>query len=282
METQFSKSNSAASKIEKLRLFVQRTIESQDLSALHSLLVELSESDWNTLLSDFANWPETEQKIVSNCVAYGIDGKYDPLYTNDQRLLAQGLYFKMEKGFSHPEVEKWKKNFKVHSTTKSKNPKVLFVYELLLQHEYDDSDYWPLGGGSHEIQNRLNRFGDEDWEDLKQDLVLWSADDRDIFIESLAFGFDNLDTPCLKKELVPRAGKFLLDLFVLNIGERNEIAYFSFFIAQSDLTNIEDLEFLKSWLLANNYQSEHWINSSIHPLKNVDLALRRARDKNVN
>lgn len=277
----FSNSKSSNQNVLNLYKYVKKnrdskTWESKENLELHILLTELSENDWNSLVIDFLNWDELEQNIMSDCVAYGIDGKYETKYTNDKRLLAQKLYSKMQNGFSHPEIKKWKKNYRVHSKTKSQNPKVLSIYDYLLKNEYEDGDYWSLGGGSQEIQNRLNDFSDKDWKNLKQDIVNWSEDDRDILIESIAFGFDKMFTPCLKNEMISKAGKFLLDLFILSIGDRNEIAYFTFFIAKSELNTLQDLETLQNWLMTNGFDNENWQQSEIAPLKNVEDAIKKA------
>lgn len=280
-EKLFLNSKSSNKNVLKIYNYVNKnkeseTWESQENIQLHTFLMGLSENDWNSLIADFSNWSELEQNIVSDCVAYGIDGKFEDKYTNEKRLLAQNLYSKMQNGFSHPEIKKWRKNFRVHSKTKSQNPKVLEVYDYLLKNEYIDSDHWSFGGGSQDIQNELNSFSDRDWEDLKEDIINWNEDDRDILIRSVAFGFDKMFTPCLRNEMVSRAGKFLLDLFMLNIGDRNEIAYYSFFIAQSDLNNLRDLETLKDWLKTNGYESEIWMKSEISPLKSIEEAIRKA------
>ncbi|OUL60387.1 hypothetical protein [Flavobacterium sp. AJR] len=280
-EKLISNFKSSNQNILKIYSFVKNNIESKTWESkenleLHRILIELSENDWNSLIDDFSNWSELEQNIVSDCVAYGIDGKFEVKYDNEKRLLAQELYSKMQNGFCHPEIKKWKKNFKVHSKTKSQNCRVLGVYDYLLKNEYVDSDYWSWGGGSHEIQNKLNSFSEKDWEDLKEDIINWNEDDRDILIKSVAFGFDKMLTPYIKNEIVSRAGKFLLDLFMLNIGDRNEIAYCSFFIAQSDLNNLRDLETLKDWLIANGYDSEIWMKSEINALKSIEEAITKA------
>lgn len=280
-EKLFANSKNSNQNILKIYSFVKNNIESKTWESkenleLHNFLIELSENDWKFLIADFSNWSELEQNIVSDCVAYGIDGKFDIKYVNEKRLLAQSLYSKMQNGFSHPEIKKWKKNFRVHSKTKSQNPRVLGVYDYLLKNEYIDGDYWSMGGGSQEIQNQLNSYSDKDWEDLKEDIINWNENDRDVLIESVAFGFVNMFTPYLRNEMVSRAGKFLLDLFMLNIGDRNEIAYYSFFIAQSDLNNLRDLETLKDWLKTNGYESEIWMESEINPLKSIEEAIRKA------
>lgn len=280
-EKLFSNSKSSNQNILKIYSFVKNNIESKTWESkenleLHNFLIELSENDWDSLIADFSNWSDLEQNIVSDCVAYGIDGKFEVKYDNEKRLLAQNLYSKMQNGFSHPEIKKWKKNFRVHSKTKSQNSRVLGVYDYLLKNEYIDSDYWSIGGGSQEIQNKLNSFSDKDWEDLKEDIINWSEDDRDVLIKSVGFGFDNMFTPYLRNEMVSRAGKFLLDLFMLNIGDRNEIAYYSFFIAQSDLNNLRDLETLKDWLISDDYDSEIWMKSEINPLKSIEEAIKKA------
>lgn len=281
MEKLFSNSKSSNQNILKIYYYVKNNIKSKTWELkenfeLHNILIELSENDWDSLIADFSNWSELGQNIVSDCVAYGIDGKFEVKYDNEKRILAQKLYSKMQNGFSHPEIKKWKKNFRVHSKTKSQNSRVLGVYDCLLKNENEDSDYWYMGGGSQEIQNKLNSFSDKDWEDLKQDIINWNEDDRYLLIESVAFGFDKMFTPHLKNEMVSRAGKFLLDLFILNIGDRNEIVYYSFFIAQSDLNNLQDLETLKDWLKTNGYESEIWMKSEINPLKSIEEAIRKA------
>ncbi|MCF6142482.1 hypothetical protein L1S34_14395 [Flavobacterium sp. K77] len=281
MEKLISNSKSSNQNILKIYSFVKNNIASKTWELkenleLHEIFIKLSENDWNSLINDFSNWSELEQNIVSDCVAYGIDGKFEVKYENERRLLAQKLYSKMQNGFSHPEIKKWKKNFRVHSKTKSQNSRVLGVYDYLLKNEYEDSDYWSLGGGSQEIQNKLNSFSDKDWEDLKQDVINWNEDDIDVLIESVAYGFDKMFIPYLKNEMVSRAGKFLLDLFILNIGDRNEIVYYSFFIAQSDLNNLKDLETLKEWLKTNGYESEIWMKSEINPLKSIEEAIKKA------
>jgi len=277
----FSNSKSSNQNVLKVYSYVKKhrdskTWESKENLELHILLSELSANDWNSFVTDFSNWGELEQNIVSDCVAYGIDGKYEPEYIIEKTVLAQKLYSKMQNGFNHPEIKKWKKNHKLHSKTKSQNPRVLSVYDCLLKNEYIDSDYWSMGGGSNEIQNRLNSFSDKDWDDLKQDIVNWSEDDRDILIESVGFGFDKMFTPYLKNEMISRAGKFLLDLFILNIGDRNEIAYFTFFIAKSELNALQDLETLRNWLKTNGYDTENWQKLEINPLKNVEEAIEKA------
>lgn len=279
----FSNSKSSNQNVLKVYHYITKhkkstTWELKENLELHNLLMKFSENDWNSLIIDFSNWNELEQNILSDCVAYGIDGKYEPNYTNDKRLLAQKLYSKMHNGFSHPEIKKWKKNYKIHSKTQSKNPNVLSVYNYMLKHEYDDSDFWSLGGGSQEIQNRLNNFKIKDWEDLKKDIFNWEEDQKNTVLESIAFGFDGMFTPYLKEEVIPEAGNFLLDIFSLidDIDIRYDIAYSSNFINRSNTKQIEKLIFMRNWMLENGFDSKEWIESSINPLKNIEEAIEKA------
>ena len=161
--------------------------------------------------------------------------------------------------------------------SKSKNRKIIVIYKYITETKFYDSDFWALGGGSREIQTRLNNFTTyDDWEDLKQDILNWKEDDRDILINSVAFGFDKMFSPYLNEDMISSAGKFLLDLFILDIGDRHEISYFSFFIAQSELNNIEDLKTMRDWLKANGYENEIWIKSEINPIGNILNAIEKA------
>lgn len=279
----FSNTKSSNQNVLKVYQYIRKhknskTWETKENLELHNLLMGLSENDWNSLIIDFSNWKELEQNIVSDCVAYGIDGKYEPNYTNDKKNLAQKLYSKMQNGFLHPEIKKWKKNYKIHSKTQSKNPNVLSVYDYILKHEYDDSDFWPLGGGSQEIQNRLNYFETKDWEELKKDIFNWEEDHRNTVLESIAFGFDGMFTPYLKDDVIPEAGNFLLDIFSLvdDIEVRYDIAYFSNFINRSNTQQIEKLIFMKNWMLENGFNNSEWLKSSINPLKNIEEAIEKA------
>lgn len=279
----FSNTKSSNQNVLKVYQYIRKhknskTWETKENLELHNLLMGLSENDWNSLIIDFSNWKELEQNIVSDCVAYGIDGKYEPNYTNDKKNLAQKLYSKMQNGFLHPEIKKWKRNYKIHSKTQSKNPNVLSVYDYILKHEYDDSDFWPLGGGSQEIQNRLNYFETKDWEELKKDIFNWEEDHRNTVLESIAFGFDGMFTPYLKDDVIPEAGNFLLDIFSLvdDIEVRYDIAYFSNFINRSNTQQIEKLIFMKNWMLENGFNNSEWLKSSINPLKNIEEAIEKA------
>ena len=137
-----------------------------------------------------------------------------------------------------------------------------------MKHEYDDSDFWSLGAGSQEIQNKLNCFKIKDWEE----------DHRNIVLNSVAFGFDETFTPYLNEEVIPEAGNFLLDIFLLvdDIDLRNDIAYFSNFINRSNTQQIKKLIFMRNWMLENEFNSNEWLKSSINPLKNIEEAIEKA------
>ncbi|WP_229746975.1 hypothetical protein, partial [Dokdonia pacifica] len=160
--------------------------------------------------------------------------------------------------------------------SKSENKKIISIFKYITETKIYDSDFWALGGGSQEVQTRLNNFTTYDWEDLKQDLLNWKEDDRNILINSVAFGFDKIFSPYLNEEMVSSAGKFLLDLFILDIGDRHEISYFAFFIMQSELNSIEDLKTMRDWLKVNGYENANWIKSEINPIGNIQKAIEKA------
>ena len=245
---------------------------------LHNYLTDLTILDFEELYSDILNWSEIEQNLLTDCIAYGIDGKFISIYDDEKRIVAMRIYSQLPKGFKHPELKKWIKNYKIHSKTQSKNPNILSVYDYILKHEYDDSDFWSIGGGSQEIQNRFNNFKIKDWGDLKSDIFNWKEDQKNTVLESIAFGFDGMFTPYLKEEVIPEAGNFLLDIFSLidDIDIRYDIAYSSNFINRSNTKQIEKLIFMRNWMLENGFDSKEWIESSINPLRNIEEAIEKA------
>lgn len=152
--------------------------------------------------------------------------------------------------------------------------KIERIRNYINENIHRDSDFWSLGGGSQEIQKRFNSFSTHDWESLKREIPKWNSEEIDLIVDSVAFGFDGAFTPFLNPEMISEAGKFLLDLFISNIGDRNEIVYFSFFIAKSPLTNRKDLKVMRDWLYKNGYDNEAWRKSKINPLGNMEIAIK--------
>jgi hypothetical protein len=160
----------------------------------------------------------------------------------------------------------------------NENHKIKSIYNLILKNEFEDSDYWSMGGGSNEIQNILNTFLDEDWNDFKIEIIKWNIDYVDIVIQSIAFGFDGMFTPSLSEKSISNAGNFLLDIFIsLNdINHRLDISYFSFFINKSNSNQIEKLKFMENWMIENGFTEENWLKSKVNPIENIEEAINKA------
>mgnify|MGYP000859784049 CR=1 FL=1 len=161
---------------------------------------------------------------------------------------------------------------------KIKNQKVNSIYAFIFKNELKDSDFWSIGRGSNEIQNILNTFAEEDWDELKNGVPKWESENISIVIESVAFGFDGMFTPSLDKKSVLNAANFLLDMFISqeDLDYRNEISYFSFFINQSNSKQIEKLKLIESWMMKNGYEEEVWIKSNVDPIGNIRKAIKKA------
>ncbi|WP_166926286.1 hypothetical protein [Flavobacterium poyangense] len=160
----------------------------------------------------------------------------------------------------------------------SENHKVKSIYNFILKNESVDSDYWSLGGGSNGIQNILNTFLDEDWNDFKIEIIKWNSDYVDTVIQSIAFGFDGMFTPSLDKKSISNAGNFLLDIFISlsDINHKFDISYFSFFINKSNSNQIEKLKFMKNWMIDNGFTKENWLKSKVNPIENIEEAINKA------
>lgn len=249
---------------------------------LHNHLIKMNYSEFSKIYHDVIHWGVTEQNILTDCLAYGLDGKFITAYDNDKRIIAMKIYGQLPEGFRHPEVKKWQKNYKIHSKTKSKNFKILSIHNLILKEEYTDSDYWSLGGGSEQIQNILNNFTENDWEELKTDILHWTEDQRNIVLESIGYGFDSTFTRSLNRNMISYGGNFLLDMFCIieNVDMRLDIAYFSLFINKSNTSQIDKLKLMRNWMSANGFNNPEWINSSINPLGNIDDAIEKILNKN--
>ncbi len=247
-------------------------LEPESCAPLHEKLIQFSKDDWNALISDFHHWNDTEQNTLSDCIAYGIRKKLGTPYTNEQHLLARQVCSKVKTGFTHPDIKKWREDFRAHSKTKSTNPRVLHLYDYLLQNEFLDSDFWHMGGGDREIQKRINHFNNEDWIALKKDIVNWSEIHIHCMTSCLPFEPGQRSYSLLTDEQIQHAGKFLLDLFMANIGDRVEIAESAYFISQSELNSIENLKSFLSWL--NHYGFDNPSNTH-NPIKVIELAIEK-------
>ena len=159
-----------------------------------------------------------------------------------------------------------------------RNQKVNSVHEYISKYELEDSDFWPLGGGNREIQNILNTFAEEDWEELKKEVPKWKGENISLVIESVAFGFDGMFTPSLDKKSILNAAEFLLDMFISieDLDHRGEISYFSFFINQSNSREINKLNFMENWMIENGFEEDIWLKSKVNPIGNIREAIEKA------
>ncbi len=151
---------------------------------LHNILLQFSTNDFLDLQSELGYWNETEQNILTDCVAYGIDGKFQTDYDDDQRLLSTGLYSKLQNVFTHPEYKKWKKDFRVNSKTRSNNKLVKELYDIILRDENTDDDYWFFVGADHFLKC-LGQCDEKDFQDLVADIPNWTEDQQYILNECI-------------------------------------------------------------------------------------------------
>lgn len=74
--------------------------------------------------------------------------------------------------------------------TKSNNPNVIAIYNVILEHENSDSDYWNEDHGSEAIiQIFENVFSEYDWKDLENDLNNWTAFQLELFTQAILGGY---------------------------------------------------------------------------------------------
>lgn len=134
---------------------------------------------------------------------------------------------------------------------KSDNPNISYVYDYILKNKNSDGDFWSLGGGSVEIQYRLNDFKKEDWEDLKNEILNWNERERYILLNSITYGFDDWGYPELDDKVITDAGNFYLDMFILidDVDKKSDIAFNGFFINKSGTKDIEKLKIVRDWIL---------------------------------
>lgn len=271
------------SRIEKIQEFIvlnkEQNIEFWERNGfqeLHNLIIILSQSEIKSLGKIIESWNEKEQAIFTDCIAYGIDGKFDIKYDDDKRYSITKLYSHVPY-FSHPDLKKWRENYKINSKTKSSNLNILSVYDYLLKNEYVDGDLWSMGGGNEAIQSILNYFNDNDWNELKKDFLNWTEYQQAVIINAIPHGFDNWFSPSSQEKTIHQAGNFLLDIFVLldEFEMRLDISYNSFFINMSNTQQIEKLEFMKEWMLKNGFDNESWKQSIINPLSNIEEAINK-------
>ncbi len=129
------------------------------------------------------------------------------------------------------------------------------------------------GGGNEYIQEDLNDFSKNDWEDLCLDVLNWSEFDQYVLIQSIPHGFRGWISSRFNGDSVLYAGDFLLNLF--RITENNEIKEeiidCSFFLKIINTKNYKGLEYIKKWMLVNNLNNNE-------AFLNIEEALKKAYD----
>ena len=78
----------------------------------------------------------------------------------------------------------WRLNPMLLFNSKSSNRRVLEIYNEILNNAFRDSDYWVLEG-NEVIVSMLYTFTENDWKDLRADLVNWKPHELNLFCEIL-------------------------------------------------------------------------------------------------
>jgi hypothetical protein len=88
------------------------------------------------------------------------------------------------------ELELLQHKYLENCKTESKNPYVIAVYKVVLDHENSDSDYWSEEYGSSDIIGIFeNLFDLNDWNELKMDLINWTAHQLELFTQAILNGY---------------------------------------------------------------------------------------------
>lgn len=74
--------------------------------------------------------------------------------------------------------------------SKSSNPSVLVLYNLMLSLEKSDSDYFSLGYASNDVVDIFERhFEKEEWIELSLDLENWTKNQLELFTQAILGGY---------------------------------------------------------------------------------------------
>lgn len=162
-------------------------------------------------------------------------------------------------------MEKWNKNYKVYSQTKSKNKKVLSIYDLILKNWDMDSDWWSIIGNT-DIHCRLDEFTRTDWKELKIDIHNWKSDQIEIL--SIALMDKHLDTYNSKDEEIKSwIGHIFLVTFIIID-----------FKLSPHLLDLDLDEIQLKYIFENKFNSKDFIHraetriNKIHQLPNFKLS----------
>lgn len=78
-------------------------------------------------------------------------------------------------------------NNRINSKTKSRDERVLILYNIILDDENSDDDYWHAIG-YEAILSKLSGFEMPDWKELEKDLVNWTSTQLYILANALVKG----------------------------------------------------------------------------------------------
>ena len=127
----------------------------------------LSASDLQFLKEEATQWTKDQQKELQLII--GHTSNYDNLYLHI---------------LTSRKSESWK--------TQSTNPNILAIYEILVESENHDTDYWWCGIGASDMAQVFYKFTPKDWQELEEDLKYWTNFQLEMFIYGiLDEGFSN-------------------------------------------------------------------------------------------
>ena len=73
--------------------------------------------------------------------------------------------------------EAWRTNFRVNAKMKSRNKKLLALYDIILKNEKADSDYWYFIGAD-EFISYFSYLDTKDFQELIADIPNWTEDQK--------------------------------------------------------------------------------------------------------
>ncbi|MFT5823560.1 MAG: hypothetical protein ACI8ZM_004822 [Crocinitomix sp.] len=146
-------------------------------------LVALSESDFNNLILNVSNWTEIQQRILTDTIAQSIDGRLYKSLSTEQKKIAKKIHFKIP-NYTQLRHKKLKEDLRAKSPSKSTNKWVLEIYDIILENEQVDTEFWWLVGKDY-FYPYYDKFKTEDWNDLIEDIFNWTSDQQEIFLITL-------------------------------------------------------------------------------------------------
>ncbi len=170
------------------------------------------------------------------------------------------------------EYTKWQQNYKLNFATKSKNSKVLDVYDYILKHEYSDGDFWHHEGNA-QLAMKLCKFEEADFIDLKNDVNNWNYEQFEMLINSLTEITKWKDQPSL-----PTFSYFFTSLFAVIKDEfKPLILENSYFLWMGDAKPIEMLLPIRKYFFDKAIKSYSKEEVESNPFfKDIDKALEVA------